>query len=93
LAFITAPKLRAKGRFQSISKLAAWGDKILTVLAVKNAAKKGSLLARVREALPGSSRLTPFIRSFSRTAQATSEIMELLKIRDSSKKVTSYARK
>jgi hypothetical protein len=79
LAFITAPKLRAKGRFQSISKLAAWGDKILTVLAVKGAAKKGSLLARVREALPGSSRLKPFIRSFSRTAQATSEIMEILK--------------
>jgi hypothetical protein len=49
------------------------------VLAVKGAAKKESLLARVREALPGSSRLTPFIRSFSRTAQATSEIMEILK--------------
>jgi hypothetical protein len=57
LTFITAPKLRAKGRFQSISKLAAWGDKILTVLAVKGAAKKGSLLARVREALLGFSRL------------------------------------
>lgn len=79
LAFITAPKLRAKGRFQSISKLAAWGDKILTVLAVKGAAKKGSLLARVREALPGFNRLKPFIRSFSRTAQATSEVMEILK--------------
>jgi hypothetical protein len=79
LAFITAPKLRAKGRFQSISKLAAWGDKILAVLAVKGAAKKGSLLARVREALPGFSRLKPFIRSFSRAAQATSEIMEILK--------------
>jgi hypothetical protein len=79
LAFITAPKRRAKGRFQSISKLAAWGDKILTVLAVKGAAKKGSLLSRVREAFPGFSRLKPFIRSFSRAAQATSEIIEILK--------------
>jgi tRNA(Ile)-lysidine synthase TilS/MesJ len=79
LAFITAPKLRAKGRFQTISKLAAWGDKILTVLAVKGAAKKGRLLARLREDLPGSSRLKPFIRSFSRAAQATSEIMDILK--------------
>jgi tRNA(Ile)-lysidine synthase TilS/MesJ len=79
LAFITAPKLRAKGRFQSISKLLAWGDKILTVLAVKGAAKKGSLLLRVREALLGFSRLKPFIRSFSSAAQATSEIMELVK--------------
>jgi hypothetical protein len=79
LAFLTAPKLRAKGRFQSISKLGAWGDKILTVLAVKGAAKKGSVLARLRKTLPGFSRLKPFIRSFAQTAQATSEIMALLK--------------
>ena len=79
LAFLIAPKLRAKGRFQSISKLGAWGDKILTVLAVKGTAKKGSLLARLREALPGFSRLKPFIKSFARAARATSEIMEILK--------------
>lgn len=79
LSFLTAPKLRTKGRFQSISKLGAWGDKILNVLAVKGAAKKGSLLDRLRHALPGFSRLKPFISSFATTAKVTSALMELLK--------------
>ena len=79
LAYLTPPKLRTKGRFQSISKLGLWGDKILKVLAVKGAAKKGSLLAKLRNALPGFGRLTPFITSFAKTAKVTSNIMEILK--------------
>lgn len=79
LAFLTPPKLRTKGRFQSISKLGAWGDKMLDALAVKGAAKKGSLLARLRNALPGFSGLKPFIKSFSNTAAVTSEMMGILK--------------
>jgi len=79
LAYLTPPKLRTKGRFQSISKLGLWGDKMLKVLAVKGAAKKGSLLARLRNALPGFSRLKPFITRFAKTAKITSNIMEILK--------------
>ena len=44
-AFLMPPKLRSKGRFQSIGQLGKWGDKILDVLAVKGRAKKGSVLA------------------------------------------------
>jgi len=79
LAFLTPPKLRTKGRFQSISKLGKWGDKILNVLAVKGRAKEGSLLARVRVALPGFTRLKPFIRRFANTTKIVSQAMEILK--------------
>ena len=79
LAYLIPPKLRTKGRFQSISKLGQWGAKILSALAVRGVAKKGSMLGRLRSALPGFSQLKPFILSFARTVEVTSSVMELLK--------------
>ena len=68
-----------KGRFQSISTLGEWADKILDVFAVQGRAKKGSVLAKLREALPGFLRLKPFIKGFANTAQVVSQVMEILK--------------
>jgi hypothetical protein len=79
LAYLIPPKLRTKGRFQSISKLGQWGAKILNALAVKGAAKKGSMLGRLRSALPDFSQLKPFILSFARTVEVASSVMEILK--------------
>ncbi len=79
LAYLTPPKLRSKGRFQSISKLGKWGDKMLKLLAIQGGAKKGSVLARLRHALPGFSQLKPFIKSFAKTTKVTSHLMEVLK--------------
>ena len=79
LAFLIPPKLRSKGRFQSISTLGKWADKMLDVFAVKGGAKKGSLLARLRIALPGFLLLKPFIKRFARTTQVVSEVLEVLK--------------
>ena len=79
LAFLIPPKLRNKGRFQSISALGQWADKILAIFAVQGRAKKGSVLARLRKALPGFLRLKPFIKSFANTAQVVSAVMEILK--------------
>jgi hypothetical protein len=79
LAYLTPPKLRSKGRFQSISKLGIWGGKMLNILAVKGVAKKGSTLAKLRNALPGFNQLKAFINSFANTAKVTSQIMECLK--------------
>ncbi len=43
LAFIIPPKLRSKGRFQSISNIGKWATKMLDIFAIKGRAKKGSL--------------------------------------------------
>jgi hypothetical protein len=79
LAFLVPPKLRSKGRFQSIGKLARWGEKMLCVLAVKGRAKKGSILAKLRAALPGFVALRPFVENFASTAVTVSQVMETLK--------------
>lgn len=78
-AFLVPPKLRTKGRFQNISKLGKWADKMIDVLGVKGRAKKGSLLAKLRLALPNFSRLKPFIKRFALTTACISQVMKILK--------------
>jgi len=78
-AFLVPPKLRTKGRFQSISKLGKWADKMIDVLGVKGRAKKGSLLSKLRLALPNFSRLKPFIKRFALTTACVSQVMKILK--------------
>lgn len=81
LAFLIPPKLRSKGRFQSIGKLGKWGEKMLDVLAVKGRAKKSSVLDKLRTALPEFSLSRSFIRCFAKTANVVSQVMEVLKNR------------
>ena len=78
-AFLTPPKLRTKGRFQSISKLGEWGAKMLNVFAVKGCAKKGSVLAKLRHAFPNFLQMKAFIERFAQTAKIVSEVMDILK--------------
>lgn len=79
LAFLIPPKLRTKGRFQSISKLGLWASKMLDVFAVKGRAKKDSLLARLRVAMPGFLSLKFFILRFAKSTLVVSQVMEFLK--------------
>lgn len=79
LAFLIPPKLRSKGRFQSISNLGKWGEKVLNVFAVKGIAKKGSVLDRLRTAFPHFLQLRSFIECFSTTTIIVSQVMEILK--------------
>ena len=79
LAFLIPPKLRQKGRFQSIGKLGKWADKILNVLATQGVAKKGSRLEKLRAALPGFTLLNPFIQCFASTTSVVSQVMKILK--------------
>ena len=79
LAFLIPPKLRSKGRFQSIGNIGKWGGKMLDMLAVKGRAKQGSVLARLRKALPGFLLLKPFILRFASTTRLLSLVMEIIK--------------
>jgi len=79
LAFLMPPKLRSKGRFQSISKLGEWADKMLKVFAVKGPAEEGSQLAKLRKAFPHFSQSRDFIIPFASTTKIISQVMEMLK--------------
>lgn len=79
LAFMTPPKLRSKGRFQSISKLGQWGEKMLNVFAIKGPAKEGSQINKLRKAFPDFSQSREFILRFASTTKIVSQVMEILK--------------
>jgi hypothetical protein len=82
MAFLISPKLRSKGRFQSISKLGKWADKMLEALAVKSFEKDNEtnvLLARLRVAMPDFFLLKPFIIKFAKTTEIVSKVMKILK--------------
>jgi len=80
-AFLIPPKLRSKGRFQSVSTLGQWADKVLNVLSAKDRAQPDSALAKLRKALPGFRTFTPFIRRFASTTHAVARVLEILKNR------------
>ena len=79
LAFLMPPKLRSKGRFQSIGKLGEWADKMLKVFAVKDPAEEGSQLAKLRKAFPHFNQSKDFIVRFASTTAIISQVMEILK--------------
>jgi hypothetical protein len=79
LAFLIPPKLRAKGRFQGISKLGEWAEKMLDALAGRGRAEQHSALAKLRAATIGFAPLRPFIERFASSVQAVAEVLEILK--------------
>ena len=84
LAFLIPPKLRSKGRFQSIGTLGKWAEKMLNILTDEPARQDekdepDSVLARFRAAMPDFLSFAPFIKNFSNTVKHASQIMETLK--------------
>ena len=79
LAFLMPPKLRSKGRFQSIGKLGEWAEKMLHVFAVKGSVEEGSQLAKLRKAFPHFTQSRDFIVRFASTTAIISQVMEMLK--------------
>ena len=79
LAFLSPPKLRTKGRFQSIGRLGKWGKKVLDVLSPEKAHEDVELLNKLREALPDLDVSRPFIEQFASTAKRVSDILYILK--------------
>ena len=81
IAFLTPPKLRNKARFQNVSRLGKWGEKMMEHFNIRGRAKKGSILERLRKAFPEFSKLKSFILNFSKTTSVTSKVMQRLKNR------------
>jgi len=81
IAFLTPPKLRNKARFQNVSRLGKWGEKMMKHFNIRGRAKKGSILEKIRKAFPFFSTLKSFILNFSKTTAITSEVMRILKNR------------
>jgi hypothetical protein len=79
LAFLVPPKLRTKGRFQGISRLGQWAERILQALAARGPAPESSEVATLRTALAGLTPLRPFIERFAHTVHTVAQVLEVLK--------------
>lgn len=78
-AVFLPPKLRTKGRFQGISRLAEWAIWILDLMAVKGQTKDGSFVATLRKGFPKLPRLRALIEKFVTTCEVMNELQFLLK--------------
>ncbi len=79
LAFLIPPKIRTKGRFQSISQLAKWGKNILAIFRGRGRVKESCALDRLRKAMPGFIKLSPFIEKFARITRIVNQVSKILK--------------
>jgi hypothetical protein len=76
LAFLKPPKLRTKGRFQSISITVNWAVKILELFEDKSSQPE---YKKLKFALSGLSQIKIFLVGFATNIVAASEIMKVVK--------------
>lgn len=93
MAFLIPPKLRSKGRFQSISQLGKWAEKMHTALSASEQDHQGGVLERLHKILPDLLTLTGFIKKFVVTTQGVAQIMEIIKNQGLTPATASVCRK
>jgi len=79
LAYLTPPKVRTKGRFQGITRLAEWADRIIPLLGAPGQVSKDSFTARLRDLLGGLGKHRPFLLKFIGTCRTVRTILNIAK--------------
>lgn len=80
LAWLLPPKIRSKGRFQGITAVAKWAQKMLDFIGGQGRAKDGTDLSLARKAFVGLAQLRPFLTLFCGVCAICEEFQKLLKI-------------
>lgn len=78
LACLAPPKVGTKARFMNIHRLVTWADRLLKLSPVGRA-KKGSVLAKLRECMGNLPSCRAFIRRFLEDARSLLKCQEILK--------------
>lgn len=81
LAWLLPPKIRTKGRFQGITELAQWAEKLLDLMGGQGRAQENSELGMLRKAFRGLSQLRLFLEQFGATCRVTEQFLKLLKLK------------
>jgi len=79
LAFLTPPKLRSKGRFQSITRLSDWAKRILPLMGKTRNSDPETLSARLRKYIPSLHQYDEFLGTFSFTCDVACQFLQLMK--------------
>jgi hypothetical protein len=78
LASLLPPKIRTKGRFQGITELAQWAEKLLNLMGGQGRSKEDSELGMLRKAFRGLSQLRLFLEQFGATCRVTEQFLKQL---------------
>ena len=79
VAYICPPKIRTKGRFQGITTVAKWAEKMINIIGKRGRAKSGSDVSILRNAFSGLSGLRQFLKRFCSSCQIIERFLKLLK--------------
>ena len=79
ISALRPPKIRAKGRFQSVSRLVDWAERMLTLCQGAGKAKQGSVAAKLRLAIPKLFTMRFFFGRFGRDCRTANEFLCILK--------------
>ena len=92
LAWLLPPKIRTKGRFQGITELAQWAEKLLNLMGGQGRSKENSELGMLRKAFRGLSQLRLFLEQFGATCRVTEQFLKLLKLKGLNQATCSEAK-
>jgi hypothetical protein len=79
LAFFLPPKIRSKGRFQSIGKVAKWAQMVVELLCGHANSCNSDMVSRLREAFPELPKLQFFLSGFILACQVADDFSKLMK--------------
>ena len=79
LAWWLPPKIRTKGRFQGITKLAKWAGQLLNFTEGSRKEKDDGEVGTIRKAFRGLSQLRSFLDQFCSICHVTEQLLKLLK--------------
>ena len=79
LAWLSPPKIRTKGRFQGITEVAEWAEKLLNLMGGQGRSKDNSQLSGLRKAFCGLSQLRSFLVQFGATCRVTEQFLKIMK--------------
>ena len=79
IAFLTPPKIRTKGRFLGITRLAEWAEKVSPLLGGAGRVAEGTLASDLRRLLGGLGQYRPVIERFVLNARVVGKFVEIAK--------------
>jgi hypothetical protein len=79
LAPLAPPKIRTKGRFQGITAVAEWAERILRLMGGQGRSKDNSQSSGLRKAFRGLSQLRSFLEQFDATCRVTEQFLKIMK--------------
>ena len=79
ISCLRPPKIRTKGRFQGISRIVKWAQKMAALTAGRGQPHAGSLKDRLRKIMPKISSMRSFFSTFSRNCEVLNDLQAILK--------------